>query len=129
MDRYSHVSGSSVDSKRRQLERSTTEYFEEPPHLSDVMTSPDHSPDSSPRPVARFHQYHQYHHDYDNQPFGEHYVVVDEDVVDDGHMVRSERRFHHQTRRVDHHSDRMMHLGRETYSVAETEMSKWARRQ
>ncbi|KAG7154419.1 hypothetical protein Hamer_G018152 [Homarus americanus] len=128
VDRYSHVSGSSLDSKRRQLERSTTEYFEEPPHLSDVMTSPDHSPDNSPGPVARYqHQYRQYHRDYDNQRFGQQYVQ-DVEVVDDGYVVHAERRTH-QERRVDHRSDRSTHSGREeVYSVAETEVSGWARK-
>ncbi|XP_071549615.1 uncharacterized protein pot [Panulirus ornatus] len=124
VDRYSHVSGSSVESKRRQLERSTTEYFEEPPHLSDVMTSPDHSPDNSPGPIARFQ--HPYHHDYDSHRFDHHYV---QDVVDGGHVLHAQRHSHHVARLVDHHSDRMMHVGRETYTVAETEVAKWGRRQ
>lgn len=129
VDRYSHVSGSSIDSKRRQLERSSTEYFEEPPHLIEVMTTPDHSPDASPRPVVRYqHQYRDYHHDFDNQHFTQHYME-DEDVVDGDFIVQTERRTHQQQRRSDHRSDRSTHSGREEmYSVAETEVSGWARK-
>lgn len=131
VDRYSHVSASSVDSKRRQLERSTSEYFEEPPHLSDFMTSPDHSPDSSPRPVARYqhHQYREYHHDYDNQQFG-HQYAIDDDVVEGGYVLHTQSSSRQQQRRADHRSDRSTHSGREElYSVAETEVSGWARKQ
>lgn len=130
VDRYSHVSASSVESKRRQLERGTSEYFEEPPHLSDVMTSPDHSPEGSPRAVARFqhHQYREYHQDYDNQLFGQQYVM-DEDVVDGGYVLHTETSSRQQQRRVDHRSDRSTHSGREEmYSLAETEVSGWARK-
>ncbi|XP_045622584.2 LOW QUALITY PROTEIN: uncharacterized protein pot [Procambarus clarkii] len=129
VDRYSHVSGSSIDSKRRQLERSSTEYFEEPPHLIEVMTTPDHSPDASPRPVVRYqHQYRDYHRDFDNQHFTQHYME-DEDVVDGDFIVQTERRTHQQQRRSDHRSDRSTHSGREEmYSVAETEVSGWARK-
>lgn len=130
-DRYSHVSASSGDSKRRQLERSTSEFFEEPPHFSDVMTSPDHSPEGSPRAVARFqhHEYRDYHgHDYSNQQCGRHYTT--DDVVRGGYILHTETSSrHHQQRRIDHRSDRSTHSGREEmYSVAETEVSGWARK-
>ncbi|KAK7070551.1 hypothetical protein SK128_015656 [Halocaridina rubra] len=132
-DRYSHVSASSGDSKRRQLERSTSEYFEEPPHLSDFMTSPDHSPDSSPRAVARYqhHQYREYHDDYENQQFGGRQYAIDHDVVEGGYVLRTETSSRQQQqRRVEHRSDRSTHSGREEmYSVAETEVSGWARKQ
>lgn len=124
VDRYSQVSGWSGDSKRPQLERSTTEYFEDPPHLSDVMTSPE----GSPRPMDRFHrQVQQYHHGFDGGHYDEQFVV--QEGGEDGRYVMHVERQHHKERRVDHRSDRSTHSGREeVFSQAETEVSGWARK-
>ncbi|XP_076042621.1 zona pellucida domain protein papillote [Oratosquilla oratoria] len=58
-DRYSAISASSGDSRRTrtQRERSSSEFQEAAPHLSDFMTSPDHSPQQSPVAAHRFVHY------------------------------------------------------------------------
>ncbi|XP_037781694.1 uncharacterized protein LOC119578043 isoform X2 [Penaeus monodon] len=140
VDRYSHVSESSVGSKRPMLERGVSEFYEEAPHLSDVLTSPDHSPEGSPRAPSRYPHNYQYRiQPYGHQRYTTHYLDEHDDgddhfvehrerrvdrheVMQDAYVVRAERR-------VDHRSDRSTHSGREEmYSVAETQVSGWARK-
>lgn len=129
-----------MGSKRPTLERGVSEFYEEAPHLSDVLTSPDHSPEGSPRATTRYPHDYQYRvHPYDHQRYTTHYLDEHDDgddrfvehrerrvdrheVMQDAYVVRSERR-------VDHRSDRSTHSGREEmYSVAETQVSGWARK-
>lgn len=66
-DRMERYSESSADSKpNRQRERSTSEYMEEAPHLSDFPTSPDHSPSASPQMGDRRYAHH---YSYEMKPY------------------------------------------------------------
>ena len=114
------MSTSSAGSKRnRNLERSSSEFYEAAPHLSDALTSPDHSPPISPASRRKFHDELEM---YDDTPYDEsrHRIIV--------------RSSHHEQQyrsegRHDYRSDRSTHSGREEmYSLAETEVSGWARK-
>ena len=106
--------------------------------MSDALTSPDHSPPISPQSRRRFHhqlelyddepyrqmqQHHQQHHQQQHHQQHQQRIVV-----------RSSHHQEHQEgyssrQRTDYRSDRSTHSGREEmYSLAETEVSGWARK-